>query len=229
MSEFDLYSDSYSDLVNDSISFTGADADYYASRKAEHLIELIGRNLGSPSQITALDVGCGIGITDGHLVDHFGHLHGVDVAGDAVNTAATQNPGVEYCDYDGQHLPFDNETVDVAFAICVAHHVPVPERPAFTAEIARVVRPGGLAVIFEHNPMNPLTRYAVSRCEFDEGVVLLTRKETKALLESSGLEVIEQRYIIFTPFNHPIIRSIERSISWLPLGAQHCVVARKPD
>ena len=228
MSEFDPYSDTYSDLVNDSISFTGADADYYASRKAEHLIEVIGRNLGSPSQVTALDVGCGIGITDGHLVAHLGHLHGVDVAGDAVDVAATQNPAVEYCNYDGRHLPFDDNAMDVAFAICVAHHVPVPERPAFAAELARVVRPGGLAVIFEHNPRNPLTRYAVSRCEFDKGVVLLTRKDSTTLLETPGLDVIEQRYIIFTPFNRPIIRSFERTINRLPLGAQHCVVARKP-
>ena len=51
--------------------------------------------------------------------------------------------------------------------------------PAFVAELARVVRPGGLVVVFEHNPLNPLTRLVVSRVTFDDGVRLLRSGERR--------------------------------------------------
>ena len=81
------------------------------------------------------------------------------------------NPTVRYQAYDGKTLPYDDASVDLAFAIRVMHHVAVGDRPQFASELRRVVRPGGLAVIFEHNPYNPLTQHVVRNCEFDEGAV----------------------------------------------------------
>lgn len=227
MSQFDEFADTYDGVVNQSVSFGGSDVDYYAKRKAAHLLALLRRHLGDPATLKALDVGCGTGITDSHLVGELGELHGVDIAAEAVNRASEVNPTVDYQTYDGARLPFEDASLDVAFAICVAHHVPIADRPSFAKEITQVVRPGGLVAIFEHNPLNPLTRLAVSRCEFDEGVVLLSRPTVANLLEQAGLEVIERRYIIFTPFDRPVLQRIEDHLHALPLGAQHCVVGRR--
>ncbi len=225
---FDEHADSYADEVSASVSFSGQDVDFFARRKADELVDLVGRSLGPPASLHALDVGCGTGVTDRHLVNRFGGLTGVDVAADAVAVARDANPGASYLDYDGHHLPFADDTFDVAFAICVLHHVDRPHRPAFVQEVARTVRPGGLVAIFEHNPFNPLTRVAVSRCEFDEGVELLRRSDSTDLLVGAGLTVVLRRYLIFVPVDAPWAARLDRALARVPAGGQHVVAARVP-
>jgi hypothetical protein len=107
------------------------------------------------------------------------------------------------------------------------HHVLPADRPGLAAELARVAAPGGLVVLFEHNPWNPLTRLAVSRCAFDDDAVLLGRGETRSLLAAAGLDPVEARYILFFPWSGELLRSIERRLGRLPLGAQHYSAAAK--
>lgn len=228
MSNFDRYADTYARDVEASVAFAGQDVDYYARRKADHLIAAVTRHLGDPARMVAVDVGCGIGVTDGHLEGTFAELHGVDTAAEAVAVAAEANPWARYRSYDGTRLPFEDASVDVAFAICVAHHVEPPDRPHFVSEMARVVRPGGLVVIFEHNPLNPLTRVAVSRCEFDEGVILLGRRHLRSLAEGAGLTESEHRYMLFIPTDGALADRADQHLRKLPLGAQHYIVARRP-
>lgn len=229
MSEFDRFASTYTATVNDSVSFAGADATTAAKRKAEVLIDAVTRHVGSPDNLNALDVGCGIGLTDTFLVDRFASLTGVDMAADAVAIARERNPGVSYQAMTTTRLPFDDAAFSVTFAICVAHHVEPADRSTFAAELARVTRPGGVVAIFEHNPLNPLTRVAVNRCEFDEGVILLRRRESQLLLIGAGLNVVERRYILFSPFDSPVLNRLERHLGPIPIGAQHYVLARKPE
>jgi SAM-dependent methyltransferase len=228
MSGFDETSDAYSDLVSDSISFVGQDHEHFTRRKADLLVDLVQRHLGPPGGVRALDVGCGVGLTDQALDGRIGELHGVDVAEKAVARAATTNPDVQYRTYDGARLPYADHAFDLTFAICVVHHVAPSDRAQLISELGRVVRPGGLVAIFEHNPFNPLTRVAVSRCELDEDAVLLSRGTAWRLLAASGLDPIERRFILFFPFERSWSRRLERGLGWLPLGAQHYVAARKP-
>ena len=156
--DFDAYADTYGDEVTHSIAFSKQERDYFTRRKADHLLDVSRRLLGNPAQLSAVDVGCGVGSTDGHLEGHFKELHGIDTAGEAIKRAASNNPTVRYQSYDGRTLPFADGELDLAFAINVVHHVPPAERAAFASELRRVLRPGGLAVVFEQNPLNPLTR-----------------------------------------------------------------------
>ena len=104
-------------------------------------------------------------------------LAGVDVAAGMVERARRRNPWAEYRHYAaGDPIPYDDGSFDVCFTICVLHHVAAERRPALVEEMKRVCRPGGLVAVFEHNPLNPLTRKAVRDCEFDRGVKLLTAK-----------------------------------------------------
>jgi SAM-dependent methyltransferase len=172
-------------------------------------------------------VGCGVGLTDAYLAGRLGDVHGVDTSEDAVQRAAERNPAVRYRTYGGGRLPYDDAAFDLAFAICVTHHVPPPERRQFAAELRRVVRPGGLVALFEHNPLNPLTRLAVSRCAFDEDAVLLRAGEAAELLRGAGLRPAERRYIIFVPSNRPRVRAVESALRRLPAGAQYYVAATR--
>jgi SAM-dependent methyltransferase len=225
---FDDHVSSYHRDVQDSIAFSGQEAAYFHQRKAEVLLEVTERMLGAPARLSALDVGCGVGSVDRFLAGRFGQLCGVDSVPAAVTQGATNHPEVTYLAGDGMALPFAPATFDLAFAVCVVHHVPPPHRRAFAAEVARVVRPGGLFVLFEHNALNPLTRLAVSRCEFDEGVVLLTRRQSNRLLTGAGLTAAETGDIIFTPFDTPWARRLDGWLGAVPFGAQHYVAARQP-
>ncbi len=134
-------------------------------------------------------------------------------------------PGVEFRSYDGRTLPFAAGTFDLVLAICVLHHVPPPQRPEFVCELARVTRPGGHVVVFEHNPFNPLTRRAVRGCELDAGVALARAGDVRRLLSGVRAEVCCSDYFLFTPFGGRIGPSADRWLRRLPLGGQYVVMA----
>lgn len=224
-SDFDPYAERYEELVERSISFSGQEQDFFLQAKARSLLDLVRRRLASPDSVRALDVGCGGGLIDRHL-GAFGSLTGVDPSEPMIEAARTTNPQVDYRVADGTELPFADASFDLAFAVCVLHHVPPPDRPAFVAELARVTRPGGLTVVVEHNPLNPLTRLAVSRCEFDEDAILLGVRETRSRLRAAGLKQVEQRYILFFPWRSALLGRAERALAPVPLGAQYYVAAR---
>lgn len=221
MSDFDRYSGSYEGEVQKSIAFSGQDVLFFTEVKARLLLDLCRRRLGDSSGLEWLDVGCGVGLTDSFLLPEVGALTGVDLSEESVAKAAENNPEGEYLPYDGTRLPFDDRSFDLVFAINVFHHVPPRQRAGVAGEMARVVRPGGLAVIIEHNPFNPLTRKAVRECPFDADAVLLTRRESHRRLRAAGLRAVEGRYILFFPWRGSPWRRLESVLGWLPLGAQH--------
>jgi SAM-dependent methyltransferase len=223
--EFDRVGESYEAAVDEAISFAGQEHDFYLEVKARRLVELARRQLG-PGRPAALDVGCGPGLFDRHVASAF-ELHGVDMSPGMVERARAANPGVEYAVSKPGRLPFDDGRFDLAFAVCVLHHVDLADRLPLVRETARVVRPGGLVAVFEHNPLNPLTRRVVRDCAFDEGVELLPRRELEGLVRAAGLEVVSGHYLLFFPWRGRLFETAERLLARLPLGAQYVVAARR--
>jgi SAM-dependent methyltransferase len=224
--DFDHHADTYREDVENAIAWSGKDVDYFAEGKANLLRALVKRRLGDPAKLRALDVGCGVGVTDRFLTGTFGQLHGVDIASDAVEKARETNPDVRYQSYGGGALPFADDAVDIAFTICVVHHVPTSDWPLFAAEMKRVVRPGGLVAVFEHNPLNPFTRVSVSRCPFDEDVTLLRAGTTSRLLDEAGLDPVERRFFSLLPVRDLATSRLEHALRRVPLGAQYFVAAQ---
>jgi SAM-dependent methyltransferase len=227
---FDRYTDTYRDVVEESIGFAGGNLDRYVGAKARLLLDLSHRRLGDPETLKALDVGCGPGETDAFLEGAFASLHGVDLSVAMIERAEARNPWATYSAYAmGEPLPYDDASFDVSFAICVFHHVPPTDRPALLAEMRRVIRPGGLIAIFEHNPWNPLTRKAVRDCPFDDDAVLVPRSEARRMAGRAGLAEVESPFIIFFPRGGRRRERIEKRLGWLPLGAQYYVAGRRTD
>jgi SAM-dependent methyltransferase len=223
--EFDRVGETYQAAVDEAISFAGQEHDFYLEVKARRLVELARRHLG-PGRPAALDVGCGPGLFDRHVAAAF-ELHGVDVSPAMVEQARETNPEVGYAVSEPGRLPYDDGRFDLAFAVCVLHHVERADRLPLVRETARVVRPGGLVAVFEHNPLNPLTRRVVRDCAFDEGVELLPRRELEALLGAAGLEVVSAHYLLFFPWRGRLFEAAERLLARLPLGAQYVVAGRR--
>lgn len=220
---FDPFAKSYATVVNDAVAFSGKDVDYYLGVKAALLLDLVAT---LPAPVRLLDVGCGTGIMHGPLARASVDIHGVDVSAASLDEAAARNPQVDYRHYDGRRLPYDDQSFDVAFACCVLHHVAVADWTAFVAEMARVVRPGGMVVVFEHNPFNPLTRWVVSRCALDKDAVLVRPSVSRRLMEEAGLTAVTSRFFLVTPFSATPFGVLDAALARLPLGAQYMTLGR---
>ena len=227
--QFNAAGGDYRRKVERSIAFSRTELDFFTRAKSDALLDEAARRVGDPRELSFLDFGCGPGETDRFLEGRVGGLAGVDVASELVEAAGERNPWVEYTTVEAfEPLPHATAAFDVCFAICVLHHVPPRRRLEVVREMARVTRSGGMTAIFEHNPWNPLTRYAIARCEFDEDATLLRRGEVERLLRDAGLVDAEARYILFFTRESARLRGIERRLGGVPLGAQYAVTARAP-
>jgi len=202
----------------------------FAKGKVSDAIELADRQGVTPLDRSHwLDIGCGVGVAHGLMAPRVGQLTGVDVSAEAIAIAQSKNGGVDYHVADSERLPFDDASFDCSTTMCVMHHVQPQQWESFVAEAWRVTKPGGLFAVYEHNPINPMTRWAVWRCPFDHDAVLLRARKVIRLLEQQGFEIVTQRYLFFVPIDRPWARRVDRWLRWLPLGAQYVVCGRRPE
>ena len=228
-SEFDAHSETYSDEVNKAISFSGLDVDFFTRAKVERLVSLIERHIGNPRDLSALDVGCGVGNSHALLGKRIGRISGVDPSSECIVAAMKRNPDISYTVSDGNVLPFQDELFDVVFAICVMHHVPPEKWKLFISEMARVTKPGGMVLVFEHNPLNPLVRKVVSNCAFDKDAVLLRKGNLTRHMNEAGLKNVFGRYILTVPSISGWFRTVDDLLGLVPSGAQYFVAGFCPE
>ena len=217
---FDSYRSNYRDVVQSSIDFSGLSHSFFMRAKADLLRELIARRPGAEKP-AMLDVGCGVGSFHPLLRGMVGSLSGIDVSPASIAQAHADNRDVDYRAFDGRSFPFADAGFDLVTAICVMHHVAPAGWANFMNEMRRVARPGGLICIIEHNPLNPLTRLAVARCEFDRDAVLFGAVKARKLMAASGLREIGARYFLLLPWEAKPARRVEGALSNVPLGAQY--------
>jgi ubiquinone/menaquinone biosynthesis C-methylase UbiE len=152
----------------------------------------------------------------------------LDVSRKSLELGSTRHgTAAEFRHFDGRRIPYADGTFDVALASCVFHHIPHAEHVALLGEIRRVLAPGGRLFVFEHNPLNPLTRHAVNTCEFDEHAELVLAPTMKHRVQAAGFATAVVRYRIFFPHALRGLRPLEAQLEWLPLGAQYYVLAHK--
>jgi ubiquinone/menaquinone biosynthesis C-methylase UbiE len=185
--------------------------------------------------LSLLDYGCGAGDLMRVLAGLGARaaLSGCDVSTGMLAEAAKRWPGglaaaPSLAAQDGARTPFADGQFDIATVSAVLHHVPIAERPAVYAELGRVLKPGGRLYVFEHNPRNPVVRHVIARTPIDVNAILLDANEVQAGLLDSARYEVETDYLMFMPPGIKFLRSIDRALAWLPLGAQYAVTARKP-
>ena len=222
MPEFDTYAADYQHLVSDSVRITGESSDYFAAYKAEFIARRIAPRPGS----RLLDYGCGVGLLSRHLRNRLPstRVDGFDVSQESIDrvdsTLHSQGTFTSVPHALGQ-------AYDVIVLANVLHHVPPAERQNLIRQIASRLADAGKFVVFEHNPINPLTQWAVSQCPFDEDAILLPVRETRGYFERSQVRLISREYIVFFPRFLRKLRPLEPSLRWCPLGAQYVLVASR--
>jgi len=221
---FDEHSADYSQKMDRALSVVSLDHGFFIEAKVRHILEAR-RRLAESGAIRVLEIGCGIGLLTQRLRPLFNAVWGIDPSISSLGQAAGR--GGQMIAADGLRTPFADESFHIVIAVCVLHHVPVDQRAAFLAEAARITRRGGLVLLCEHNPWNPLTRFVVGRCELDLDAVLLSQPEARRRLTAAGLSNIRSRYILFFPWRGAVWRWLEARLAWLPLGGQYVIDAMR--
>jgi 2-polyprenyl-3-methyl-5-hydroxy-6-metoxy-1,4-benzoquinol methylase len=215
---FDRYSAEYTQLHAASIRASGEDPSYFADYKIACL-ERLGLLRG-----TVLDYGCGIGTLTERLARDGRDVYGYDVSKASLELAAPRAPTAKFVE-SIETLP--TAYFELAVLSGVLHHVARSERERIVRDVAARLRPGGVIAIFEHNPLNPLTRRAVRMCEFDRDAILLWPWETTSLLGAAAFLEVRRDFIVFFPRALRALRPLEPRLRWMPLGAQTLTIGTK--
>jgi SAM-dependent methyltransferase len=225
--ELDRFADEYHAQHSRNIAITGEGPEYFAEYKIRELRAIVEAR-GAPAA-SIIDFGSGIGNSIPHFRRYFpgAQLACADVSERSMELSRSRFPGDETYLLIDDAIPSAGGRFDIAFSACVFHHIAHDEHGRWLEELARVTRSGGLAVIFEHNPLNPLTVRAVRTCPFDENARLIGAAALARALERHGWRSASIRYHLFFPRFLSLLRPFERRLRWLPLGAQYSVSARK--
>ena len=225
--EFDLYAASYDALLEDPVRNRFARGTHYFHQRKWILIQDFLHRAGlNTSSLRWLDVGCGKGELLELAGSHFAWAGGCDPSAAMLGS----NTCFEVRQQQSQiELPFDTGSADFVTAVCVYHHVPQAARKLLMNEIKRVLSPGGLACIIEHNPLNPVTRAIVSRCPVDVDADLLTARNAKELMRGCGFTPLFSDYFLYLPERlYSRMASLESLLAKVPLGGQYALLARSP-
>jgi SAM-dependent methyltransferase len=160
------------------------------ARFYDWLVGLTGEQAGGQ----LLDVACGQGKFLAYAHSRGFEVTGVDVSDVAVDIARERVPDANVMVGAGESLPFENDSFDVVTCIGSLEHFPDPAAGA--AEMARVLRPGGSAVIFVPNlfflghvwfGVSRGTQPSEGGQAFSE--IFLSSQGWQELLSGAGLEV----------------------------------------
>lgn len=224
--EFDRYAaGGYSKILSDPIRGHFAGAEFYFRRKLILLREFCRQRSIPTESADWLDVGCG----DGGLLrmgqPYFRSVAGCDVSEGMLQECAGLN--VKHQD-SSRRIPFEDASFDVVTMVCVYHHVELADRAALTADVSRVLKPGGTLCVIEHNPFNPVTRLVVWRHPVDAHAHLLTAGKMRRLAQAAQFEILATRYfLIFPEHFYSKLAATEDNLSSLPIGGQYAVFCRK--
>lgn len=149
----------------------------------------------------ALDIGTGTGAFAFALAPRVRELVAVD-ADEAMAERARENApaNVEVVVADGEQLPFEPFSFDLAVTARTLHHTPRPE--LVIAELARVTRPGGTILVVDHiAPVDPLAAFELNRFERARDASttrVLSDGDLRALFDANGL-VVHRDFVVREP------------------------------
>jgi SAM-dependent methyltransferase len=229
--EFDKFADEYYASLVAGIAISGESPEYFSEYKIADIARVCAAQArSSDASVKVLDFGAGIGNSVPYVHQHFAsaQLTCLDLSQRSLDVAEKRFPGqADYVRFDGAHIPFADNHFDIAYAMCVFHHIDHADHAAVLQELRRVLKPSGSLFIFEHNPFNPLTVRVVNTCPFDENAHLIRAPQMKRRLLSAGFGSTQTRYRVFFPHFLRALRPLEGALAWLPLGGQYFARAIK--
>lgn len=161
----------------------------------ERYMQVFGRRLPDRRPLVGIDLGSGVGRFTPALAEAFGGpVYGVEPSNRmrAVAEAEAVHPRVRYLAGEGAAIPLPDASADFLLMFLSFHHF--PDQPAAVAEIARVVKPGGVVLLRstfkERIPDNWFRPYFPRSQEIEEAM-FPSVAEARALFEAGGFRMDE--------------------------------------
>jgi ArsR family transcriptional regulator len=166
--------------------FAGAAGDWERLRSELYGTGFLGETLlaALPRDLVVADLGCGTGDLSARLARHVRAVHAVDRSAAMLRAARRRVAGLDNVvlhQSDLERLPLEDASCDVALLVLVLAYATDP-RPVL-AEAARVLRPGGRAVVVDlarHDDERFRERLGQARAGFDAA-------DLTGLLSAAGL------------------------------------------
>lgn len=227
MQDFEGYAKDYEQLLDDWLKNLGGESqEYFIKVKGEEVLGICKRYGLNPKQLICYDLGCGIGTAEKFLSPYFKRMIGSDLCYGMVKRAC-QISDASFLHSNAFFIPIKDNSIDICLAICLLHHIDPSKRLEIVKEMDRITKKKGLILIFEHNPINPITQLIVRRCIVDRGVKLLSLPQLRHLYRMSNIQVLAEKYILFFPERLPFLKPVESFFRYIPLGGQYVIVGRK--
>jgi ubiquinone/menaquinone biosynthesis C-methylase UbiE len=227
--EFDRFADEYDQQLRAKLLITGEGPEYFSKYKIDDLAGFVSqRNISSRN---IFDFGSGIGNSLPFLRKYFpaSEIRCGDVSIRSIEIARKRFPGHEiYVQIEANRIPVADRSQDIVFTACVFHHIPHEEHVMWLKELRRITKSGGVLMVYEHNPMNPLTVRTVHTCPFDVNARLIWPRALCAAVSEAGWGAPKIAYRVFFPHSLAELRPLERRLGWLFLGAQYRLTAVCP-
>jgi SAM-dependent methyltransferase len=194
-------------------------------------VRFVREQLPPPARL--LDVGCGTGLLARTLSRAGYDLVGLDLSYGMLLQGSRR---LRYVQGDGAALPFPDGSFDGAVTVAALHHIFEPTAVAATIrEMLRVTRPGGAAIIWDHNPLNPYWPILMRRLPQDqEDTRLVPAGEIQRAVWDAGavhVEIVRRGWVPdFLPaWTLPATQRLEAVLEAAPvvkqLGAHNVIVA----
>lgn len=229
--------------ANGQTDFDAVAAVYDESLPAHVMEHYIGKRVAYvrdhvPAGSHILDVGCGTGVLAERLLREGYDVTGADPFAAMLDVMRKRDPRLTTVHAHGQDLPFPDDTFDFTYCVAVMHHVADPKDVHDTlTEMVRVTKPGGLVMVWDHNPRNPYWPILMKRVPQDTGAErLIPEDEIVRGLRAGGATPVEIVTSGLMPDFTPkpltgLVTGIERVVERTPLlnhlAAHNVILARK--
>lgn len=212
----------YEKMHDRNLVLVGGDSEFFYKEK----IRLLHRYFPDLHPARVLDFGCGRGRLSTLLADSYpsAEVLGVDISQQSIDVARQRvsHPRVRF-----QLEPPKGEEFHLIVSSGVFHHIEPPKQAAAMNKLAQSLAPGASLVLFEHNPLNPLTQYIVRHEPFDFKSYLITPWRMKRIVSEAELSL---RRIVFTAFLPSFLKALlplDRLLARFPFGGQYMVIIQR--
>jgi SAM-dependent methyltransferase len=185
---FDIVADEYDESLPAHV------VDHYLAKRTAFILSRV--PLGN-----VLDVGCGTGLLAERLCDLGYTVTGLDQSRGMLQHVHKRRRDIPVVVGESTLLPFRDDAFSLTYCVAVLHHVADPGAVRQTLrEMARVTRPGGFVLIWDHNAANPYWPILMRRVPQDSGAErLVSAPEILAGLRSGGAEPVLVRQLGLIP------------------------------
>lgn len=228
------------DIGRDYESKALKDHKYYVQVKSMHLLKKAEEFYGSLKNIDCVDLGCGTAETEEYFQDKFRHIFCCDYSPGMLEYASKKNlKNVTFKLCQSECLPFDSGSVDIVLMYGLIHHIDTGEKIVqIFKEVNRILKKGGIVVVYDFNPFNPVARYIVRNCPIDSGVNLdgykksafpttFYLRELTEVLKNTGFMISKKEFLLFFPKIFSFLLPLEPFLARIPLGGMYSVMGIK--